>query len=95
MDRRLSEIKVPCRAISNSCSLCDVGLIEFEDTHSDEIKMLVWGKATRYYLLNEDEYRANNVIQYLADIPMAQQRTGQTQALKGPFQGRKQRSRCV
>jgi CubicO group peptidase (beta-lactamase class C family) len=74
--------KVPCKAISNYCFLSDHGLIEFESTHSDEVKILVWGKATRYYPLNEHEYSLNHVIQYLVDVPVVQQRMNQTQPLR-------------
>jgi hypothetical protein len=61
--------EVPGKAISNYCFLSDLGLIEFKDTYSPEAKILVWGKATPYYPLNEHEYRLNKVIQYLIDVP--------------------------
>ena len=61
--------EVPSKAISNYCFLSDLGLIEFKETHSPEAKILVWGKATRYYPLNEREYRLNKIIQYLVDVP--------------------------
>ena len=43
------EHEAPGKAISNRSFLSDLGLIEFEDSDSDEVKVLVWGKATRYY----------------------------------------------
>jgi hypothetical protein len=61
--------EVPGKVISNYCFLSDLGLIEFKDTYSPEAKILVWGKATPYYPLNEHEYRLNKVIQYLIDVP--------------------------
>jgi CubicO group peptidase (beta-lactamase class C family) len=61
--------EVPGKAIDNNCFLSDLGLIEFEESESDTVKVLVRGKATQYYPLKEKEYRANSVIQYLVDVP--------------------------
>jgi CubicO group peptidase (beta-lactamase class C family) len=43
------EHEAPCRAISNGCFLSDHGLIEFEDTDQPGVKVLVQGKAVRYW----------------------------------------------
>jgi CubicO group peptidase (beta-lactamase class C family) len=61
--------EVPSKAISNNCFLNELGVIEFEDTQHDEVKILVLGKATRFYPLNKDGYHLNNVIQYLVEVP--------------------------
>jgi hypothetical protein len=57
--------EVSVEAISNRAFLCDFGLIEFEDTHLADVKLLVWGKATRYYPLDADAYHQNHVIRHL------------------------------
>jgi hypothetical protein len=65
-----NEQESPCRAISNRCFLSDlVGCIEFVDTAVDHIKLLVWGKATRYLPVKQQEYQTNRVVQYLVDLP--------------------------
>lgn len=61
--------EVSGKAISNTCFLSELGMIEFEDTQRDEFKILKWGNATRFYPLDQNEYRFNNVIKYLTDIP--------------------------
>jgi CubicO group peptidase (beta-lactamase class C family) len=63
--------KVPGKAISNRCFLSEfeLGVFEFEDTPVDGVKILVRGKATRYYPLHEQEYRANRIIRYLINVP--------------------------
>jgi CubicO group peptidase (beta-lactamase class C family) len=60
--------EVPAKAISDRCFLSELGLIEFEDTNSNAVKVLVWGKATRYYPLDQHEYMVNGVIRYLVDV---------------------------
>jgi CubicO group peptidase (beta-lactamase class C family) len=62
--------ETPCQAISNCSFLCELGMFEFEDTHTDEIRLLVRGKATRYYPLDKDVYLASGVIRYLVDVPV-------------------------
>lgn len=59
--------EIPTRAVSNRCFLCDFGFIEFEETDLDDVAILVWGKATCYYPLDEQAYRRNRVIRYLID----------------------------
>jgi hypothetical protein len=63
--------EVPGKAISNRCffSEFELGVFEFEDTPVDGVKIVVRGKATRYYPLHEQEYRASRVIRYLIDVP--------------------------
>jgi hypothetical protein len=61
---------VGCKAIGPRAFAANVGLFEFEDTQSDGVKILKWGKATRYYPLDQHEYRANKVIRYLVDVPV-------------------------
>jgi hypothetical protein len=61
--------EAPCRAIGSDYFVCDHSLIEFEATDSDEAKVLVWGKATRYYPLDERAYRQNQIVRYLVEAP--------------------------
>lgn len=66
--------EAPAKAVSERCFLSEVGLIEFEDTGLDRVKVLVWGKATRFYPLDEHAYRANGIVKYLVGAPVAPQR---------------------
>lgn len=65
-----NEQESPCKALSNRQFLSDlIGSFEFVDTDRAEVKLLLWGKATRYFPVDQQEYRTNRVIKYLADIP--------------------------
>lgn len=46
------EQEATCRAIDNRTFLCELGIFSFKDTYVPGIKLLVWGKATRYYPLD-------------------------------------------
>jgi len=65
------EHEVTARPLGNRCFLCELGLIQFEDTGQEEVKILVWGKATRYYPIDGDVFRAENIIRYLVEVPQA------------------------
>ncbi len=66
--------EVPCKAVNNRCFLSDLGLFEFEDTHFDAVKVLVWGKAVRYYPVEKHIHDLGRVIRYLIDVPVVPQR---------------------
>jgi CubicO group peptidase (beta-lactamase class C family) len=66
--------EVPCRAINQRSFLSTLGLFTFEDTDMDAVKLLVWGKAVRFYPVDQQAYLSNKVIQYLVDIPVIQPR---------------------
>lgn len=66
---REGTLNVNAIAVSNACFLSEIGLIEFEDLPDDKGKILILGKAVRYFPLNEDKYSLNGVIQYAVDIP--------------------------
>jgi CubicO group peptidase (beta-lactamase class C family) len=57
--------EVACKAITNYSFVSILGLIEFEDLNIDGFKILVWGKATRYFPINPDEYLNNGVILFI------------------------------
>jgi CubicO group peptidase (beta-lactamase class C family) len=63
------DYEVVAKAINGRCLLSELGLFEFEDAPTQDLQILIQGKATRYYPLDERVYRANGVIQYLADVP--------------------------
>lgn len=63
------ENETPTRPVSNHCFLSDLGLFEFVDSAIEGAKILVWGKAVRFYPVNEQKYRTNKVIQYLSAPP--------------------------
>jgi len=63
------DYEVAAKAIGGRCLLSELGLFEFEDAPRQDLQILIRGKATRYYPLAEQEYRANGVIQYLVDVP--------------------------
>ncbi|MBE2201489.1 MAG: beta-lactamase family protein [Anaerolinea sp.] len=63
------DYEVAAKAIDGRCFLSKLGLIEFEDAPAQDLQILIRGKATRYYPLAEQEYRANGVIRYLVDVP--------------------------
>jgi CubicO group peptidase (beta-lactamase class C family) len=48
----------------------DMGSVEFEDTTVSEAKVLVRGKATRYYPVDELAYRDDKVVRYLVEVPV-------------------------
>ena len=75
------EREVPCTTINRRCFLSKLGLFEFEDTGSATPPVLVWGKATRYYPLDIDEYKTKGVIRYLVDFPAIPPRLTVTQPL--------------
>ena len=66
------------RAIDDRCFIgsAGVGLVEFEDTTVASAKVLVRGKATRYYPVDEEAYRTRKVVRYLVDVPMERPRDG-------------------
>jgi hypothetical protein len=66
--------EVPCKAISNRGFLSELGLFEFEDTDSDDVKVLVWGKAVRYYPVDKHLYVENRIIRYRIDVPVVPRR---------------------
>jgi hypothetical protein len=61
--------EAPCKAIAPRSFLCDIGLIEFVDSPSAPSKILVWGKATRYYPVDQSLYESRGIIRYLVDVP--------------------------
>lgn len=65
--------EVPCKAISNRSFLSELGLFEFEDTASDEAKILVRGKSVRNYPVDKNLYLEDRVIRYLIDVPVVPQ----------------------
>jgi hypothetical protein len=64
------EREAPCSAIGQRSFLCDHGLIEFERDAQDGAEVLLWGKATRYYPLDPELYRAKGIIEYAVDVPV-------------------------
>ncbi|MEY4531457.1 MAG: hypothetical protein RLZZ156_2178 [Deinococcota bacterium] len=60
-----SGFEMPCTALSNTLFLCPYGLIEFRYTKSN-VPILVWGKATPYFAINQMAWKKNKVVQYLA-----------------------------
>jgi hypothetical protein len=67
--------ELPCKAISNRTFLSDLGMIDFGDTHSAH-PVLRWGKAVRYYPVDQRTIDANRIIEYLVDVPAVPQRVG-------------------
>jgi CubicO group peptidase (beta-lactamase class C family) len=61
--------RVGCRAISNRCFLSELGLIEFEEVGSARVQVLVWGKATRFYPLDERAFTTEKVVRFKVDVP--------------------------
>lgn len=53
-----------------------MGLFEFEDAAAGEAKVLVRGRATRYFPADEQAYRDRGVVRYLVDVPASQPRDG-------------------
>lgn len=68
------ENEVSTRPISNHCFLSDLGMFEFVDSDVPGVKILVLGKATRLYPVDQQKYNAKKVIQYLVEVPVVQQR---------------------
>ncbi len=60
-----SSFEMPCTALSNTLFLCPYGLIEFRHTKSN-VPILMWGKATPYFAINEIVWEKSKVVQYLA-----------------------------
>jgi len=58
-----------CRAAGARSFLSELGLFEFADTERDEAKILVWGKAVRFYPVDENEFRRRGVIRYRVEPP--------------------------
>jgi len=56
------EEEAAARAISNRCFLSELGLFAFEDTTVAGVKILVWGKAARYYPLDEQAYQTHKIF---------------------------------
>lgn len=61
--------RAPAKAASTRSFLSELGFIEFEDTAQSDMKVLIRGKSTRYYPLDAEEYRRNQVFKYLVDVP--------------------------
>lgn len=57
--------EVACQPLGQRCFVSDHGMIEFEGAHADPHKVLVWGKATRYYPVDRAAWYASGVITYL------------------------------
>jgi hypothetical protein len=66
--------EAPCKAISHRGFLGELGLFEFEDSDAGDAKVLVWGKAVRYYPVDKHLYVENRVIRYLIDVPVVPRR---------------------
>jgi CubicO group peptidase (beta-lactamase class C family) len=59
--------EAPCKAIGERTFLSELGLIEFEDSERSDAKVLVWGKATRYYPFDPVAFRTLGLIRYLVE----------------------------
>lgn len=62
------------KPIGSHCFLSDLGMFEFVDSAVAGVKVLVLGKATRLYPVDQRKYKTKKVIQYLVEVPVVQQR---------------------
>jgi len=61
----------PGRAIGDRRFVSELGLFEFVDAATGDAKVVVRGEATRYYPLDEHEFRANRVTRFVVEVPTA------------------------